>query len=129
MNNENPTGKTNALELKLRLPSGMRCRAMVLPENMGTEVVDRLIERGWLKPGQYEFVAHGNIHMTVHQPVGRLFWPGETSTSVEVRRLDASGRPEKPDDYKRMQLLYGCPTAVTEQADRLTDCMVTRTAL
>lgn len=128
MNNGNAMNSTGSLELEVLLPSGRSCWATVQPTTLGTELVDRLIERGRIEPGQYVFLVHGRIRVDVRKPVGGLFWPGETSARVELWRIDGDG-PERPDHYEHMQVLYGCPTAVTPQAEQLVGCTVTREKL
>lgn len=125
---ENRMNGVDKLELKLTLPSGRRCRAKMPPTTMGAELVDRLIERGWIEPGWYEFVLYGRIHVDAACPVGELYGLGETSAQAELVRKVVD-EPDWPDDYRRMQVLYGCPTAVTDQADKIADCTVTRTEL
>lgn len=111
--------------LVLTLPSGRTCRAKVHRNNTGQELIDALVEQGLIAPGRYEFLTVQGVCEEPCEPLGALFAPGADQACARLREL-----PEDwPPDYSRMQVLYGCPTAVTQQAERLRDCTVTKTEL
>lgn len=107
--------------LTLTLPSGKTCRVRASRRYTGEMLIDTLISKGILPLAEYEFCLEYSGYSDPYATLDEILMPGVTEAAGRITELQT--RPFHG------QLLYGCPTAVTEQADRLTDCTVTRTEL
>lgn len=107
--------------LTLRLPSGKTCQVRASRRYTGEMLIDALIRKGILPLAEYEFYLEYSGYYDPYASLGEILTPDVTEAAGRITELQ--NRPF------RGQLLYGCPTAVTAEADLLTDCTVTRTLL
>ena len=117
-----PSDDQSRVLLNLTLPDGGTCQVRVEPQDTVNVLIDLLVNNGLLRPGRYDLILEGRKYPNPFSPLGMLISPDATEVQGEIIMTLRSS-------YRRMQLLYGCPTAVTEQAEQLAGCMVTRTSL
>lgn len=119
------------VHLTLTLPSGKVCRIGVRRENTGDELIAALLKKGLIEEDSYGFVAEDNRFIMSDMPLDFLFAPGASQATALLTTpfpYHPADSDEYWDDFDTAEL-YGCPTAVTAQADQLTNCTVTRTDL
>lgn len=116
--------------LLLTLPSGKVCRITASRESTAAELIAALQERNYVAEGTYGFMREDGLFIMADMPLSRLYAPGAHQATAVL-----TPPPQYPEDDDETwtpfgaEELYGCPTAVTAQADLLTDCTVTRTDL
>ena len=114
------TNHSESVLLILTLPYGDSCRIRMHRQDTASDLISRLISEGRLRPGRYSLILEGSGSINAFTALSQLLDRDVTEARGEVV-LQLS--------RIRVQRLYGCPTAVTEQAEQLAGCTVTRTPL